>query len=100
MKEPRLSPGDIVRHFKRELVPQGSKEYLYRILEFARHSETGEPYVVYESLYGEGDVYLRPFDMFMSEVDRNKYPGIRQRWRFEKAGPDEIALVTDGAAAK
>ena len=97
MKDSRLSPGDIVRHFKREFVPQASKDYLYRILQFARHSETDELYVVYEALYGEGDVYIRPYDMFISEVDRVKYPDVRQRWRFEKASPDEIALVTQTA---
>ncbi len=93
MKATRLSPGDIVRHFKREFASQDSKDYLYRILEFAKHSETGESYVVYEALYGERDVYIRPYDMFMSEVDREKYPQVKQRWRFEKASPAEIALV-------
>ena len=97
MKDARLSPGDIVRHFKREFAPQGSKDYLYRVLEFARHSETDENYVVYEALYGEGDVFIRPYDMFMSEVDREKYPQVKQRWRFEKASPAEIALVTQTA---
>ncbi len=97
MKDTRLSPGDIVRHFKREFVPQTGTDYLYRILEFARHSETDENYVVYEALYGERDVYIRPYDMFMSEVDREKYPQVKQRWRFEKASPAEIALVTQTA---
>ena len=76
--------GDIVQHFKREWVSSETSEYLYKVLAFAQHTETGEKLVVYQQLYGDYLVYVRPYEMFMSEVDREKYPKIRQKYRFEK----------------
>lgn len=80
----RFQKGDIVRHFKRELI-EGEKgnEYLYRIVGVAHHSETGELLMVYEALYGEGKLCARPLEMFCSEVDREKYPAVKQKYRFE-----------------
>jgi hypothetical protein len=88
-------PGDIVKHFKRETLFLGSKlsrsstEYLYKIIGIAEHTETKEKMVVYQALYkSEKDnvnfgLYVRPYDMFMSEVDHWKYPEIKQKYRFE-----------------
>lgn len=75
--------GDIVRHFKRELVDESTQEYLYQIIAFAHHTETEEQLVVYKALYAPYKVCARPYDMFMSEVDHAKYPDIKQKYRFE-----------------
>lgn len=86
----RLKAGDIVQHFKRETLEQPGQLYLYKILAFAKHTESKETLVIYQALY-EDDVlgvhfgiYARPYDMFMSEVDHEKYPDIKQKYRFEK----------------
>lgn len=76
--------GAIVRHFKREYIsnPQ-SAEYLYKILAFAFHTETGEKLVIYQALYPAYKTCARPYDMFISEVDQVKSPDIKQKYRFE-----------------
>lgn len=79
-----IRAGDIVRHFKREWVSSETSEYLYKILAFAQHTETGEKLVIYQALYAPFKVCARPYEMFMSEVDREKYPDIQQKYRFEK----------------
>ena len=71
----RLVPGDVVRHFK------GNK---YEILYIALDSETMEKMVVYRALFGERGVWVRPLAMFLSPVDREKYPDADQTYRFEK----------------
>ncbi len=79
-----IREGDIVRHFKREWVSEDTSEYLYKVLAFASHTETGERLVIYQALYAPFKICARPYAMFMSEVDREKYPDIRQKYRFEK----------------
>ena len=80
-------PGDIVQHFKREMLGADAfaqNKYLYKIIGVATHSETGEPMMVYQPLYDDSGMYVRPLEMFLSEVDHEKYPEIKQRYRFEK----------------
>ena len=84
-------PGDVVRNFKRETVTDKSQRYLYRVLAQARHTETEEELVVYEALYPPFGVWARPTAMFCGEVDHEKYPDIRARWRFDHATPADLA---------
>ena len=84
MEKRQFQTGDIVRNFKRETVDPASDRYLYMIAGVAKHSETGEEMMVYSPLYGDGGLFVRPLDMFLSEVDHEKYPEIRQKYRFEK----------------
>lgn len=84
-----INIGDIVQHFKREYVNPDSQEYIYRIVAFARHTETDEKLVIYQALYPPYKTCARPYDMFMSEVDRVKYPEAKQTYRFEKIETDK-----------
>ncbi|MBQ8063898.1 MAG: DUF1653 domain-containing protein [Clostridia bacterium] len=78
-----LRPGDRVQHFKRETVDPNTTEYLYQSIGKAYHSETKEPLMIDQALYDDYALYARPYDMFLSEVDREKYPDIKQKYRFE-----------------
>ena len=76
--------GDVVRHFKREWVSEETSEYLYRVIAFATHTESEEKLVIYQALYAPFQTIARPYKMFMSEVDHEKYPEVRQKYRFER----------------
>ena len=69
--------GRVYRHFKGDS---------YLVENIATHSKTGEDMVIYRQLYGDGKLYVRPLEMFTSEVDHEKYPGVTQEHRFELQG--------------
>lgn len=77
---------DVVQHFKRETLNpiNDPNKYLYVIRGFAKHTETGESLVIYQALYAPFETYARPYEMFISKVDKDKYPNIKQEFRLEK----------------
>lgn len=64
--------GEKYRHFKGNIIT---------ILEIAKHTETLEEMVVYEH---DGEVWVRPMEMFLEKVDKVKYPDVTQEYRFQK----------------
>ena len=78
--------GRVYRHFKGDY---------YLVEGVAQHSETGEPYVIYRKLYGDGGLWIRPLAMFLSPVDREKYPDAQQNRRLcrrsARPAPDSAA---------
>lgn len=72
MREVKLKR--VYRHFKGDY---------YLVEDIARHSESGEDMVVYRKLYGDGGLWVRPLELFLEEVDHEKYPDCKQIYRFE-----------------
>lgn len=68
-----IKAGDRFRHFKGTV---------YTVLAIARHTETDEKLVIYSD--AQGNTWARPEEMFSSLVDREKYPEVEQKYRFEK----------------
>ena len=92
--EPNCDLALLTRHFKKDVdynfdrpIPQKGEKYkhfklgkIVTIIGISRHTETEEMSVVYEY---EGNIWNRPLEMFMSEVNKEKYPDAKQRYRFE-----------------
>lgn len=74
MLERKIKVNSLYKHFKGNL---------YFVEDIAIGSEDDIPYVVYRALYGDRKLYIRPLDMFLSKVDKEKYPDVEQEYRFE-----------------
>ena len=64
----------IYKHFKGDL---------YIVEGIGKHTETLEKCVIYRALYGDNELYIRPYNMFVEKVDKAKYPNATQEYRLE-----------------
>ena len=73
-----------MREIQKNRVYKHFKGDYYLVEDVVVHSETREKLVLYRPLYGDGkQLYVRPLEMFLSEVDHEKYPNVKQKYRFE-----------------
>ena len=73
----------LMRELKTKAVYRHFKGKYYYVEDVAIHSEDKSEYVVYRRLYDDHSLWIRPKEMFLSEVDHEKYPEVKQKYRFE-----------------
>ena len=85
MEDKRFRLHGVYRHFKGDL---------YILEDAVYHSETKEKMIAYRALYGDNRLWCRPYDMFFEEVDHEKYPKIKQKYRFELQDIESVANIS------
>ena len=81
-KRQELKIHGVYKHFKGDY---------YLVEDIAKDSETKEEMVLYRRLYEDGGLWVRPKEMFLSEVDHEKYPDVKQKYRFELQNIESVA---------
>ena len=77
----QISKGQVYKHFKGHII---------KVLEIAKHTETEVLMVIYEH-QGTNVFWARPYDMFISKVDKEKYPDVEQEYRFQLMEENDIS---------
>jgi len=81
-----IQVGSIVKHFKFETLTDEEKaqnKYIYRVEDFAIDADDpSNTIVIYRAMYGKFNLYARPYSSFVEKLDKDKYPGIQQEYRF------------------
>ncbi len=75
----QVTKGQVYRHFKGDIMT---------VIEVAKHTETEELLVIYEH---NGTIWARPYEMFISKVDKEKYPDVEQEYRFQLMDSNDIS---------
>ncbi len=73
----KIKQNSIYKHFK--------GGYMY-VIGVGKHTETMEDVVIYTH---KGKIWVRPVDMFLGEVDHEKYPDVKQKYRFEEVDKED-----------
>lgn len=68
------------------------KGKMYFVHKIAEDTETGRKLVCYQALYPPYKNYVRDYGMFASKVDRDKYPCVEQKYRFELCEKYEVKM--------
>lgn len=88
----RMNVQEQVKHMKNAIVGFRYRHFkggVYVVTDIAVHSESEEPMVIYKNFNNPDLVWCRPLNMFLSEVDHEKYPDAKQLMRFERIGEAE-----------
>jgi hypothetical protein len=86
MKDFRMNAQRVADEYKKTMVGRRYRHFkggIYLVTDIAVHSETANLMVIYKTFNEPSLVWARPMDMFLSEVDHEKYPDVKQVMRFE-----------------